>query len=402
MHNNKWIKLRHKFFRNFLILFLYPYTVLKYGIRINKFKEQENRPYLILYNHQTAFDQFFVGMSIKGPVYYLASEDIFSLGFVSSIIKFLVEPIPIKKQTLDIGAIKSCIKVVKEGGTLAIAPEGNRTFSGKTEYINPAIASLVKKLNVPVLLYRIEGGYGIHPRWSDVVRKGRMTAGVYDVINPEEYENLSKEELFNRIYRGLYVNEANSANIYKHKRRAEFLERAIYICPNCDFSTFYSNNNALECKKCKRKILYNEDTSLVGDGFKLPFPYISQWYDYQKEFVNNTDLKPYFSSAIYNEKISLYRVIPCKKKLKLKKDTDISLYGNRIVINKSQDDEIVFKFDEISALTILGKNKLDIYFENNIYQLKGDKRFNALKYVHIFNRYKNTCLEDKNGKFLGL
>jgi 1-acyl-sn-glycerol-3-phosphate acyltransferase len=78
---------------------------LKYRIKIEKFKEQEKRPYLLLLNHQTPFDQFFVGISFRGPVYYLATEDIFSKGWVSSIINYVIAPIPIKKQTTDIKAI---------------------------------------------------------------------------------------------------------------------------------------------------------------------------------------------------------------------------------------------------------------------------------------------------------
>ena len=50
-------------------------------------------------NHQTAFDQFFIGMTFKGAVYYVASEDLFSNGWVSSLLRWLVAPIPIKKQT---------------------------------------------------------------------------------------------------------------------------------------------------------------------------------------------------------------------------------------------------------------------------------------------------------------
>lgn len=80
---------------------LEPISILMFGIKVEKFKEQGIRPYLILMNHQTTFDQFFVGMAFKGPIYYVATEDIFSNGFVSSLIRFLVEPIPIKKQTTD-------------------------------------------------------------------------------------------------------------------------------------------------------------------------------------------------------------------------------------------------------------------------------------------------------------
>ena len=128
----KWIKFRHRIVRNILYAILYPYSRIKYGITIEKFKKQKNTPYLVLLNHQTPFDQFFVGMSFNGPIYYLATEDIFSMGFVSSIIRYLVAPIPIKKQTSDVKAVKQCIRVAREGGTICIAPEGNRTYSGRT------------------------------------------------------------------------------------------------------------------------------------------------------------------------------------------------------------------------------------------------------------------------------
>ena len=65
----KWLKFRHKVVRNVAYWILYPYARIKYGIEITKFKKQEDRPYLILLNHQTPFDQFFMGMAFRGPVY---------------------------------------------------------------------------------------------------------------------------------------------------------------------------------------------------------------------------------------------------------------------------------------------------------------------------------------------
>ena len=159
-NSKKWMKFRHRIVRDIAYIVLYPYAKIRYGIKIDRFREQGNRAYLILLNHQTPFDQFFAGMSFKGAVYYLATEDIFSNGWVSSLIRWLVAPIPIRKQTTDVSAVMKCLRVAKEGGTICIAPEGNRTYSGKTEYMNPAIAPLAKKLGLPVALYRIEGGYG--------------------------------------------------------------------------------------------------------------------------------------------------------------------------------------------------------------------------------------------------
>ena len=53
-------------------------------------------------------------------------------------------------------------------------------------------------------------------------------------------------------------------------------------------------------------------------------------------------------------------------------------------------------------ITVLGKNKLNIYHDQKVYQLKGDKRFNALKYMNIFYRHKNIIGGNENGEFLGL
>jgi 1-acyl-sn-glycerol-3-phosphate acyltransferase len=108
----------------------------------------------------------------------------------------------------------NCIRVAKEGGTICIAPEGNRTYSGKTEYINPAIVSLARKIRLPIALYRIEGGYGVQPRWSDVTRKGKMRSYVSEVIKPEEYSEMTDEELLERINKGLFVDEAKADGIY--------------------------------------------------------------------------------------------------------------------------------------------------------------------------------------------
>ena len=123
VQDKQWMKPRHRLVRTLLLPVFSLYVKAKYHIDIEKFRNQQNRPYLILYNHQTAFDQFFVDISFKGPIYYLATEDIFSMGFVSSIIRYLVAPIPIKKQTMDLSAVKTCIRVAREGGSIAIAPE---------------------------------------------------------------------------------------------------------------------------------------------------------------------------------------------------------------------------------------------------------------------------------------
>lgn len=398
----KWIKFRHRIVRNLAYFIIYPYSRIKYNITIEKFKEQKKTPYLVLLNHQTPFDQFFVGMAFKGPIYYLATEDIFSMGFLSSIIRYLVAPIPIKKQTSDVKAVKQCIRVAREGGTICIAPEGNRTYSGRTEYMSDSIASLAKMLKLPIALYRLEGGYGAEPRWSDVVRKGKMRGYVSQVIEPEQYKDMSNEELFKIIEDGLYVDEAVADVEFHHKKRAEYLERAMYVCPFCGLSKFESHNAECECKNCGIKIEYTPTKEIKGIECDFPFRFVADWYDYQKDFINKLDVMQYISAPIYHDDADIFEVIVNKKKLLFKTDAQISLYGDKIIFNEHKDDELKLLFSDISAVSVLGRNKANIYYEDKVYQLKGNKRFNALKYVHIYYRYKNITKGNENEQFLGL
>lgn len=393
----QWIKFRHRAVTALLRPVLGLYVRWKYSITIEPFKEEGTRPYLIVMNHQTGFDQFFVAATFRQPVYYLATEDIFSMGWVSSLIRWLVAPIPIRKQTTDIQAVKNCIKVAREGGTICLAPEGNRTFHGKTVYMNPAVASLTKKLGLPLVIFRIEGGYGIQPRWSDVVRKGNMRSYVKRVIEPEEYRDMTSDDLFQLIRRELFVDEARVTGEFRHSKNAEFLERAMYICPWCGLSSFESSGDILTCKKCGRQVRHLPTKELEGIGCDFPHRFVADWYEWQEEFLNRTDLTALTALPVYEETVRLSRVHLYKYKELLKKDARVCLYGDRITV-----DDRAFPFGETSAVVVLGKNKVNLYSGNEILQLKGSKRFNALKYVHFFHRYKNAKAGENNGKFLGL
>lgn len=400
--DKQWVKPRHRFVRNLLYVLLYPYIRLRYGITIEKLKEQGDRQYVVLLNHQTPFDQFFLGVAFKGAVYYLATEDIFSLGWISSVIRYLVAPIPIKKQAADSAAVRNCIRVARQGGTIAIAPEGNRTYSGRTEYMNPTIVPLVKKLGLPVALFRIEGGYGVEPRWSDVKRRGKMRASVSRVIEPEELRALSDDQVMDIIREGLAVDEAKIGGEYHHKKSAEYVERALYVCPFCGFSKFESHGDTFACCTCHRQMRYLPNKQLEGIGFALPHHDMGEWYHAQYDFVNAWDPRKHTETPVFTDVADLYRVIVYKHKERLHKAVAVALYGDRIAINEGTADEMVFPFEEITAIAVLGRNKLNVYHGEQVYQLKGDKRFNALKYVNLCYRYKNISRGEENGIFLGL
>ena len=86
----------------------------------------------------------------------------------------------------------------------------------------------------------------------------------------------------------------------------------------------------------------------------------------------------------------------------LREKAAIRLYGDRITLDEGTAQELVFRFEDTLAFTVLGKNKVNIYFGDELFQLKGDKRFNGLKYVNLFYRHKNIVKGNEHVEFLGL
>jgi len=370
------------------------------GARIEKYKGDKNRPVLVLFNHVTGYDQFFVSLAFRQHIYYVAMEDLFSNGFVSGLIRFLVGPIPIKKHTTDLKAMKDIVTCAKEGGSIGIAPEGNRTYSGRTCEMKRGITSMCKLLKMPVVLYHIDGGYGVWPRWGGR-RKGRIDCTIKRVLEPSEYLKWSDDELYDVIKKELSCDEARSDRIFKSRHSAEYLERAMYICPFCGFAEFESKGDIIRCKSCDRKIRYGQNTELIGVGFDFPYRYVADWYDHQNEFVNGTLITVFKKESVFTDTAAIFDVKPAVSRKLIDRNARITLFGDRIEVTTSSGN-IILPFDKIIGAACVGDNRLNVECDGKLYLIKGDKRFNPLKYVNFYYRYSNIKKGEGNGKFLGL
>ena len=124
---------------------------------------------------------------------------------------------------------------------------------------------------------------------------------------------------------------------------------------------------------------------------------MNDWYEYQKDYVNNLDTTAYVDQPIYEDVGNVSEVIVYQRKELVEKQAAIRLFGDRIELGA-----MVMPFRDISTVAVLGRNKLNIYYLDKLYQIKSHKRFNALKYVNLFYRSKNIMRGDSDGKFLGL
>ena len=166
------------------------------------------------------------------------------------------------------------------------------------------------------------------------------------------------------------------------------------VCP-CGLSEFHSEGDLVTCKTCGKQIRYLPDNRIQGVNCDFPFPYVAQWYSYQNDYVNQLDTNAYLEKPLYRDTASIFEVEPYKKKNLLEENAPVLLYGNRLQLGKK-----TLFFDDIRVITILGKNKVNVYHTDGLFQIKGDARFNGLKYMNIFYRYKNQLAGE--GDFLGI
>ncbi|MBQ4649099.1 MAG: hypothetical protein IJB73_00205, partial [Firmicutes bacterium] len=105
----------------------------------------------------------------------------------------------------------------------------------------------------------------------------------------------------------------------------------------------------------------------------------------------------------YSDKVRFSEVILYKNKNVLSEEASFTMYKDRYEVELAPGNMLTLPFAGISAVSALGKNKLNIYFEDKIYQVKPDKHFNALKYMNIYYHAVNSAQDDNpDGEFLGL
>ena len=392
-----WCKFRHKVAIEILRPFFKVLFKVKYNLSIKKEKLPEEGS-IILSNHAMTLDPFSVGLRFDKPLYYMASSDLFQNKFTGKIIKFLINPIPKQKSNKsDIGAIKACIQVAKENGNICIFPEGNRTFSGELGYIDYSIVKLIKKINKPLILMNINGGYNSDPRWGKTPRKGKLEVYIRKKYSVEEVAAMSLDELYNTIVENLTVDNYSHQYEYKGKNIAEDLERILYICPICgSMHTLHSKKDTLTCSSCNTHFKLDKKLVFSSTNEDFKFKYINEWYNYQVDVIKQ---KEFSEELIYSDPVKLFITKESKPK-RLVGKCNMNIYQDKIVY-KFDDNETILNFDDIKAITLVGKKKMNIYAKDYTYQVKNNGKTNLIKYMHLYYILENRKAGIVDG-FIGI
>ncbi len=377
---------------------------LRYNYSYEKFAGNEDG-LIVLSNHATTMDPFFVALSFKKPLFFVASDQLFNLGFASKVIEFLVAPIPKTKGVSDIKSVRDIKAYLDEGANVALFPEGNRTFIGKTVTIPEQIGKLVKLLKKTVVLYNLDGGYLSKPRWAMKPRRGVMKGKIVNVLTYDDYKDMSPSEIYEIIKDNLQVNafkEGKELTVkYKGSRKAEYIENVLYLCPKCKkLHTISSKGNFFKCDNCGLKVEYLENGELKSNDKDMPFGNVQKWHEWQNKYIEENEM--YFGKIDEPFKsfdMTIYKDERAKKRVKIF-DGTFRMYSDRVEAISKKGEKLVFTLDDIVAMTPQTMGKMQIYTKNGDYVITMRKNVSALSYVTLYYMNKNRA-EGKTNEFLG-
>ncbi|QIZ09736.1 1-acyl-sn-glycerol-3-phosphate acyltransferase [Priestia megaterium] len=85
---------------------------------------------LLCSNHIHNFDPMVVGMMAPRPIHYMAKEEIFSVPVLGNIVR-KCNAFPVKRGFNDREALRTGLKLLKDGHVFGLFPEGTRSKTGE-------------------------------------------------------------------------------------------------------------------------------------------------------------------------------------------------------------------------------------------------------------------------------
>jgi len=150
-------------------------------------------PYILMHNHTSFLDLFFLPTVIKGKYTGVVAAKNFKIPLIGSVLHRL-NAIPIHRfnHAKAIKAIQVAEQKIQEGYHIAIFPEGTRTIDGKLNKFKKGGFHMASNTKTKILPVVIKGLYEIKPKTRWTIYPGVATMIILD---PIDISNKSVDEL---------------------------------------------------------------------------------------------------------------------------------------------------------------------------------------------------------------
>jgi len=113
---------------------------------------------------------------------------------------------------------------------------------------------------------------------------------------------------------------------------------------------------------------------------------VKEWFDKQKQLL--LEYSQTKEGVLFGDDGVKLRLIYDGKRHKLGK-ANMRAEKNGVEFSLKKDKTLNVDFESLYGSTVLGKRKINFYLsDGKTLQVKGSKRFNSIKYLHLYEIYK--------------
>ena len=123
----------------------------------------EDGPAIYASNHASYLDPPLVGVACRKEVFYLARKTLFEKPVLGPLLP-RINCIPVDRDRGDVAAVRTLLRLLKEGKRVVVFPEGTRSKDGNLQPARAGLGLNIAKSLAPVVPVRVFGSYAALPR----------------------------------------------------------------------------------------------------------------------------------------------------------------------------------------------------------------------------------------------
>lgn len=172
--NNKY---NIKFYNSIKKILKVP-VKLFFNPKIEGLQNIPDKPYILAGNHKSMFDVILLISAIPDEIHFMAKKELFKKKILNNIF-IKMGAFPVDREKADITAIKTSLKLLKNGEVLGIFPEGTR--NNTNEILLPfkdGVGTIANKTASVIVPFGINGKY----------KRNKIKLSIGEPININEIE----------------------------------------------------------------------------------------------------------------------------------------------------------------------------------------------------------------------
>lgn len=317
---------------------------------------EASAPYLLLSNHESFIDFFNLNYisNLKSPAYvynrYYLTSPLFNImqkhcGFI-----------PRRLCADDPEANAKIESTIKQGFPVVMFPEERLSPDGRSVSFARKDAEFYKKLDVDIVLVKIDGGYYAHPKWRRRKYSSDIKVTVERVLKRGEIASMTTDEL-NSIIRDTLYNDASLSNVsYRQNGKANGLERVLYRCADCgELYKTSGRGNDFRCTSCGKVHTLDKKYHFTDD-YKSIAGYYEAIRKLEEKEIDSLELKANVKMKVYSDKLRVS-----------KSENGVCTLDKDYFKYKSATEEFSIPVKDIPALVYKTGKRFELYHDGKLH-----------------------------------